>query len=1375
MKKSIEFLHHFTDAIAPDFSELIALFNDQFLLEFQKLSGESMLGYHAHDFDNISIFQKLHPDDKKVLKNKFTELKNDPHLKIERFQVRMLDHEGIYIPLEVTSKNLLKNPMFNGIIFRFREIGAVNLSQRILSGQKHILESIANGKPLKETLNEIARFIESLSPEESFASVLLLDEAEHKLYSAAAPSLPESFLKVINGLVVGDNVGSCGTSVYRKKQIISDDIETDPLWVNFKDWIIGEHGLKSCWSTPLMSKENSVYGTFALYFKRKKTPTKSDLELIDAATHLAVIAIERKRSEASFLEGQQILSQTESRYKVLVEGFSDIIFITDYHSRLLYANPALKEQTGFIVSDFQNPGEFDKFFHPDDLKRVERFMFDFVKSRKNHSSIIENRFIDKNGHVLWFSSIISRIEYDGHQALQFISRNITELKAVEEKAFDREARYSALFDGAKDAVLLFDEETGVIIDANSRAETLFDRNRIEIIGLKLSDLHPKHLDYESSEKLLGSEEEKMDIIFTETLTKSGKRVPVEVHTSLIDLPNRKKLIQRIYRDVTEKNRLELLNQVQSSIARAINSSKNIHELFKLIHRSLGLIIDTTNFFIALNDKDKKIITFPYFVDLMDEDYALVSSDNEKSVTVRVIKTGKPLLLRSEFFDEIAKNSEPSTLGSLPKIWLGVPLAIRGETIGAVAVQSYSNPNLYSEADINILMSISEQIAIAIEKKQAEDAIRKSEERYRAFIEHSTEGIYRIEFDNPIPRDASTDEQIRLFYQNAYMAECNQVMVEMYGYHKMEDVLGMRISQMLIPTDPNNITYLTRFIENGGRVIDEESHELDRYGIDKYFLNNAIAIYDGDYWVRVWGTQRDISNRKLVDKALWEEKERLAVTLRSIADGVITTNIDGKIILMNKIAEKYTGWTQREAYGNNIDNVFHVINEKQKKIEYQIGKILKSNAGTIVPNTVALLAKDGTERVIEESSSPIKDNENNVIGAVIVFRDITDKKKMEDELLRSRKIESVGVLAGGIAHDFNNILTAVLGNISLAKMTIDEGSRLFNMLDSAEKASSRAISLTQQLLTFSKGGAPIKKAASIRELLVESATFALRGTNVSCTFEMPDNIWTVEIDEGQINQVVNNLVINSVQAMPDGGNITIGVDLVDVNDARPALLKSDVRYIKISVRDNGIGIAEKDLTKIFDPYFSTKQKGSGLGLATSFSIISKHDGIMTVESQVGVGTCFYIYLPASEKELIPEPTVSTILKEGHGRILIMDDEDIIRHLVTNVLTSVGYEVVGVADGKEAISVYKQSMKNNQPFDLVIMDLTIPGGMGGKQAVLKIRELNPDAVVIVSSGYSNDPIMSNHTEYGFKGVLNKPFKARDLLNVIGSLAGKITDKV
>jgi CheY-like chemotaxis protein len=362
-------------------------------------------------------------------------------------------------------------------------------------------------------------------------------------------------------------------------------------------------------------------------------------------------------------------------------------------------------------------------------------------------------------------------------------------------------------------------------------------------------------------------------------------------------------------------------------------------------------------------------------------------------------------------------------------------------------------------------------------------------------------------------------------------------------------------------------------------------------------------------------------------------------------------------------------------------------------------------------------------------------------------------------LKADKLESLGVLSGGIAHDFNNILTSILGNISIAKMFAEPGDKIFERLRQAENECMRARSLTQQILIFSRGGAPIMKTVFISELLKDTACFALSGSNVRCEFSIPGDLWPVEADEGQIGQVINSLIINASQAMPGGGVINLLAENIVVG-ARQGLPLNDGEYIKISVTDHGIGMPGKHLQKIFDPYYTTKQKGSGLGLAVAYSIVKRHNGYIDVRSIPGKETTFNIYLPASSRNVLAEKEFREKVHRGEGKILVMDDEKMVRDVVGSMLGILGYKTELAKDGVEAIELYKKAKQSGQPFDAVIMDLTVPGGMGGKEAIQKLVEIDPEVKAIVSSGYSDDPVMADFKKYGFSNIAAKPYNIRDL---------------
>ncbi len=513
--------------------------------------------------------------------------------------------------------------------------------------------------------------------------------------------------------------------------------------------------------------------------------------------------------------------------------------------------------------------------------------------------------------------------------------------------------------------------------------------------------------------------------------------------------------------------------------------------------------------------------------------------------------------------------------------------------------------------------------------------------------------------------------------------------------------------------------------------------------------------------------RDITERKQKERALAIEKEKLQVTLNSIGDGVIATDIEGKITLINRVAESLTGWSNGEALDKFLPDVFYIKNfNDQTQNRNLIESIFWNNEIFDIVDKAILVCKDGSTKVINGSIAPIYDSESKVIGFVLVFRDITEKLKIENELTKAQRIESIAVLAGGIAHDFNNILTAIVGNISLAKMFTNPNDKIYERLTEAENAAERAKRLAQRLLTFSSGGAPIMKTTAMEQVLKDSVDFALSGSNVKCEYYITEDLWLVDIDEGQISLAINNIVVNSCQAMPNGGNIKLSAENVTVGSKDYSLLRAG-KYIKISIEDFGCGIPEDILPKIFDPYFTTKKGCSGLGLAITYSIIRRHGGNIEVSSSSGKGTVINIYLPASPAQSAKEKH-SVLYNAGKkGKVLIMDDEKMIRDITSRILEINGYEVATANDGLQAIDLYKKAMESGNPFGVVILDLTVPGGMGGKEAIERLINIDPKIKAVVSSGYSNDPAIENFRQLGFKDFIYKPYSSKELVNVIDYL--------
>lgn len=519
--------------------------------------------------------------------------------------------------------------------------------------------------------------------------------------------------------------------------------------------------------------------------------------------------------------------------------------------------------------------------------------------------------------------------------------------------------------------------------------------------------------------------------------------------------------------------------------------------------------------------------------------------------------------------------------------------------------------------------------------------------------------------------------------------------------------------------------------------------------------DAELVFGGLAFLTAWllgtiaKTERDVRTELMLSEEKFREvfnnANDMIVLYKGIERGA------RRIVEVNKTMCIRSGYTREELLGKDLLQL--IAEPEQEKISTLNEQILKD--GSVSWETL-LKTKDGREIPVEKSSHIFKFRQQTLV--ITIIRDITERRRMEEELLKTSKLESLGLLADGIAHDFNNILFIIKGNASLAKFLSKGNVNICEKLENIEKAVNQAQNLTQQLMTFAKGGLTVKTVVQIEPILREAVQLSLRGSNVKCEFYIDDDLYPVEVDEGQISQVINNLVINASQAMPNGGTIKVR--------ARNFIIESeaqDRKCVEISIEDEGMGIPEKYLTKIFDPYFTTKPTGTGLGLATSYSIIKKHNGQIKVDSKPGKGTTFYIYLPTALKKpkKINEADKATIM--GNSRILVMDDDIMILNLLKEMLESLGYEVACTACGEEALKKYSQARESNKPFDAVIMDLTVPGGMGGVETMKHLLKIDPHVKGIVSSGYSNSTT-SDFKKYGFKAVIPKPYDMQKLSSIV-----------
>lgn len=822
------------------------------------------------------------------------------------------------------------------------------------------------------------------------------------------------------------------------------------------------------------------------------------------------------------------------------------------------------------------------------------------------------------------------------------------------------------------------------------------------------------------------------------ITRSGIKIPIDNNSAPIkDEKGKVSGAVLTFRDITERKRAEArmtkLNQCFLNLG--LDHSKNIAKLVNTAGEILGGACMLYNRF----DKERKLLC-TWAVWQEPEGYN--PEDNpEGHICYDVIKanTEKPIIIE-DFTGTKYEKTDPNVKKYKLKSYIGQPVELNGEVVGSFCLCDLKKRKFMKD-EIELISMLGKAVSIEEQRKHAEEALRESEERYRALYDDNPSMYFTVDPEGTV-------------------LSVNKFGSEQLGY-SAEELINQPVLNIFHPDDRNAV--LEQFdlcLKNSNRIGRWEFRKICKDGSTMWVGEAARAIQDANGNTVVLVVCENITEQKQAEEALAAEKELLAVTLRSIGDGVITTDTSGNIVLVNKVAEKITGWSQKNAVNKPLDDVFHIINEKtRERCDNPVKKVLETGEIVNLCNNTVLIANDGTEKIIADSGAPIYDKDSKIIGVVLVFRDVSEERKIEEELQKAQRLESIGFLAGGIAHDFNNILTAIMGNISLAKSDLSPEGEIFEILTEAEKASIQAKNLTHQLLTFSKGGAPVKKTTSIAKIVNSSVDFTLSGSNVRCDFLCPHDLFSVEVDEGQISQVIQNLIINAKQAMPRGGAIRVEIENVFVKD-KAALPLQQGKYVKISCSDKGIGISAQYLPKIFDPYFTTKQKGSGLGLAIAYSIIKRHDGCIKVESELDHGTTFIIYLPASDEPILENEEVIHEYKSMKGKILVMDDEEFIRNIASRMLPRFGYEVMVSKDGNEALQLYADAKKSSQPFDVVILDLTVPGGMGGMDTIMKLIEIDPNVKAIVSSGYSNDPIMADFKAFGFRGAIGKPYKGEEM---------------
>ena len=1130
------------------------------------------------------------------------------------------------------------------------------------------------------------------------------------------------------------------------KGVLLDINKTELEWLSYKKKEIIEK--KTIFD--LQTKESAKRGkAFFKQLKKKGRVKNIELEMkrkdgteFPVIINASVICDENEKfimSNSTVIDitehkkAEEELRESEEKYRTMFNINPDVQYQLNMNGEITIINKRVKSLSDYEPEELIGK-KFSKLVSPEDQAKYGAGVERRTGGRATRG--IELRVVGREGKVtdaelLWTEISAAGVYENGYvgngrkssrgQATRYIGtqgtiRDITERKKAVESLRESEEKYRSLFEkminGYAYCKMIFDKDNKPIdwiyIDVNDSFERITGLKK-DVIGKKVTEAIP------------GIKEDVPELFeFYGKVALTGKEASFEIYLdtlqtwfSVMVFCPQKGCFVAVFEDITKQKKAE--EALKEKIVELNSFINNIPDMAWVMDIESRFIAANTAFGKAVGKDPGTLVNKGYEVCFGKKGGKKLREDD-----MNVIKS------RNQIIFEEKINIDNNT------IWL--------ETI--------KSPIFDNSEKVIGTVGIARNIT---KRKQAEEALRESEERYKRITDEVTDYIFTVQIEDGQP--------VKTTHSPASIAVTGYIPEEFAA----EPDLWIR---MVHDNDRAAVIEQASRILTGKSVEPLEHRIICQSGKTCWVRNTLVPHYDAQGKLLSYdGLISDITERKKAEEALRMAQKYSSNLIDSSLDMIISVDINRRIVEFNNAAQVTFGYSKEEIIGKSIDLLYadsaeglKVHNTTRREGQFS-GEILnKRKNGELFPSFL--------------SSSVLEDESGKFLGIMGVSGDITDLKQLEEERTKTEKLESIGILAGGIAHDFNNILTVILGNVSLAKMRIDSKSEEYEVLKEAENASYRAKDLTQQLLTFAKGGAPIKETTELTELIRDTVKFSIIGSNVQYSTSFTPDLWPSDVNNGQINQAINNLAINAQQAMPEGGTINITAENVSITPGDNLPLQKG-NYIKISIKDKGIGISEDHLTKIFDPYFTTKQLGSGLGLATTYSIIKRHGGHIAVESELGVGTTFHIYLSASSKEVEGKEVVKEDTAVLTGKILVMDDEPEIRKIVSETLTLGGSEVKVACDGTEAIKLYKKAMGSGKPFDVVIMDLTIPGGMGGKKAVKKLLEIDPDAKAVVSSGYANDPVISNFEEYGFSGFIPKPYKIDELKRVINEVLSKEND--
>jgi len=1001
----------------------------------------------------------------------------------------------------------------------------------------------------------------------------------------------------------------------------------------------------------------------------------------------------------------------EARFKAVFENSRDAIGVSKAGVHV-FVNPAYLVLFGFPhETDLAGKPVLD-LIAPDSRDQVKNQILRRVRG-ESAPSTYETRGLRTDASEFTMEVNVTLYQENGEEHTLVILRDITERKRAEDVLRISEDKFRKVFLTSPDAINVNRLDDGMYISINHGFTDTTGYTAADVAGKTSLELN-LWVDSADRQNLVQGLRARGEIknLEAQFRLKDGSIINGLMSASIIEIDHVPHIVS-VTRDITKYKQFDAaLKQSEAKYRRIYNETP---VLLHSIDRN-GIVVDVNDYWLKTMGYERGEVLGKKVTDF----YTPASR-----------KYAREIVQPAFFRDGIAKD--------IPYQFVKKNGELIDVVLSATAERDDSG---------NVVRSLAVIIDIT-ERKQAEEALRQSEARFKAIT-------------------ATASDAILLMNEKGKIVYWNPSAERIFGY-SADEANGQDLHNFLAPERLHGdyLKGFSRFVTTGqGPVINRSVEMTAKKKDGKEFpieISTSAMNINGKW--HALGIVRDITERKRSEEALRENKEQLDLALQSAHMGVWRLEIKENRRSFDDLTCQLLGIDVATFHGTAAEFFETVHPEDRLMIQSALSRTLEQDA--LYDPSYRVVWPDGSIRYVTSRGRLVRDSMGHPARINGLLWDITDQHLLEQELIKAQKLESIGTLAGGIAHDFNNLLQGIFGYISMAKLTINEREKSLGMLEQAEKALHQSVNLTSQLLTFSKGGKPIKKVFALRPVIENAAKFALSGSRVVPEIVIADDLCTVDADEGQIGQVIQNIVLNADQAMPLGGTITIKAENVAASSLQSRTIDADGMLVSVSVQDRGTGIPQEHLSRIFDPYFTTKEKGSGLGLATSYSIARNHGGTLMASSELGAGSTFTLYLPASAATAVQAEPSQESPTNRQGRILVMDDEEIVRSVTGELVRQLGHEVAFAAHGASAVQQYTQAMKEGRPFDIVILDLTIRGGMGGVDTAARLNEIDPRVKTIVSSGYSDDAGMADYLKKGFKAFLKKPYNIKELREVLNDL--------